>query len=199
MFRRTEKPSRRCLRIPSVARSDIHNEGPVAYALGALDASERMAFEAHLVDCEECRRAAAEMKDVAARVLARAAGDVEPTAMLRERVIALADAPRGEVDVTAYRWIEIAPGIRAHEVKSDPRFRSVLIWAEPGARHPSHRHLGEEDILVLKGALQDERGIYHVGEICRSRRGEIHSESVVASEGECICFAVYYGGGIERV
>jgi anti-sigma factor ChrR (cupin superfamily) len=181
-----------------MARSDIHGEGPAAYALGALDASQRLAFEAHLVDCDECRRAAAEMKEVAARVLARAAGDVMPAALVRERVVALADAPRGEVDVTAYRWIEIAPGIRAHEVRNEERFRSVLIWAEPGARHPSHRHLGEEDILVLKGVLQDERGLYGVGEICRSRRGEVHSESVTM-DGECICFAVYYGGGIERV
>jgi anti-sigma factor ChrR (cupin superfamily) len=181
-----------------MAARDIHREGPAAFALGALDTSERLAFEAHLADCDECRVAAAEMKEVAARVLARAAGEAEPVAMLKERVIALAEAPRGEVDVTAYRWIEIAPGIRAHEMRSTPTYRSVLIWAEPGARHPSHRHLGEEDILVLKGALQDERGIYRVGEICRSRRGEIHSESIVP-EGECICFAVYYGGGIEHV
>jgi anti-sigma factor ChrR (cupin superfamily) len=127
-------------------------------------------------------------------------GLLPPRVEVRDQVMALADAPLGPIDVAAYAWTEIAPGIRAHEVRNDPArgIRSCLIWADAGAVHPTHRHLGEEDILILKGALRDERGVYREGEICRSRRGEIHSESILP-DGECICFVVYYQGEIEAV
>ena len=121
-----------------------------------------------------------------------------PAASAREHVLALAAAPRGDVDVAAYAWMEIAPGIRAYEMRNDAHVRSCLIWADAGAVHPRHRHLGEEDILILKGTLRDERGVYGPGEICHSRRGEMHSESITA-DADCVCFAVYYGGGIEPV
>jgi putative transcriptional regulator len=70
--------------------------------------------------------------------------------------------------------------------------RGCLIHAQPGARHPSHRHKGAENILVLKGALRDERGTYGPGEICRSAPGSVHSEEVVPGE-DCLCYVVYYG------
>lgn len=127
-----------------------------------------------------------------------AADAPQPAPSIRAQVMALAEAPRGEVDVSAYDWTEIAPGIRAVDVRNDDDIQSRLIWADAGAVHPRHRHVGEEDVLVLKGTLRDERGTYGPGEICRSRRGEIHSESVTA-DGECICFAVYYDGGIEHL
>ena len=127
-----------------------------------------------------------------------AADAAAPDSSVREHVLALAQAPRGEVDVADYDWTEIAPGIRAVEMRNDARLRAVLIRADAGAVHPRHTHLGQEDILVLKGTLRDERGVYGPGEICHSRRGEIHSESITP-DGECICFVVYYGGEIESV
>jgi putative transcriptional regulator len=123
-------------------------------------------------------------------------GAAAPVPRVRDHVLALAEAPRGEVNVADYAWTEIAPGIRAFETRNDARVRACLIWADAGAVHPRHRHLGDEDILILKGTLRDERGVYGPGEICHSRRGEIHSESITADE-DCICFAVYYDGGIE--
>ena len=125
-----------------------------------------------------------------------AADTAAPASAVRDHVLALAQAPRGDVDVADYDWTEIAPGIRAFEMRNDARVRAVLIWADAGAVHPRHTHLGEEDILVIKGTLRDERGVYGPGEICHSRRGEIHSESITA-DADCVCFAVYYDGGIE--
>jgi putative transcriptional regulator len=71
--------------------------------------------------------------------------------------------------------------------------RKVLVWARAGARYPSHRHLGDEEILVLQGALRDRRGVYRPGQICRSATGSVHSEEVDGSE-DCVCFVVYHGG-----
>lgn len=178
---------------------DLHSHGAAALAAGALSAEEHAAFEAHAAGCDECRRSAAELQEAAAATLGRA-HEVRPAGRARHHVLALADAPRGEIDPSRYEWAEIAPGIRAHEIRNDPMrgIRTVLIWADAGAVHHRHVHLGDEDILVLKGALRDERGVYRAGEVCRSKRGEVHSESITP-EGECLCLAVYYDGGIEAV
>ena len=95
----------------------------------------------------------------------------------------------------AYSWEELAPGIRIHEMRSDPErnMRACLVWAKPPARTPPHRHLGDEVILVLQGSMRDDRGTYGPGQICRSRAGSSHTEEVVPGE-DCFCYVVYYGG-----
>jgi anti-sigma-K factor RskA len=58
-----------------------------AYALGALDADERAAFEQHLTTCATCRAEADELRETAA-MLAHAAPTREvPPSALRERVL----------------------------------------------------------------------------------------------------------------
>ena len=128
-------------------------------------------------------------------MLVAARGGPSPRAGLRQEVLDLLDAPRLPIDLGAYRWEEVAPGVRLHEVRSDPArsMRGCLVWAQPGARTSLHRHLGDEVILVLKGALTDGQGTFGPGEICRSRTGSVHTEEVLGGE-ECICYVVYYGG-----
>lgn len=118
-----------------------------------------------------------------------------PDPDLREHVLDMAYAPRDPVDVARYDWQEVAPGIRVHVLREDPErsFRAVLVWADPGARMATHRHLGDEDILVLEGTLRDHRGEYGPGAICRSRTGSVHAEEA-GPDGPCICYVVYYGG-----
>ena len=118
-----------------------------------------------------------------------------PHPELRQHVLGMADVPQGPIDVTRYTWDEIAPGIRIHVIREEPErdYRAVLVWAEPGARMATHRHLGDEDILVLEGTLRDGRGEYGPGQICRSRTGSVHSEEA-GPDGPCICFVAYYGG-----
>lgn len=170
---------------------DSQHELVSAYALDALAPSEREAFEAHLAACPDCvKELAAERQLVAALAPATS---VPPD--LRSHVLDLADAPRGPIDLAAYAWDEILPGVRMHTLKDEPErgVRKVLVWARPGARYPSHRHLGDEEILILQGALRDRRGVYRPGQVCRSRAGSVHSEEVDGSE-DCVCFVVYYGG-----
>jgi predicted ChrR family anti-sigma factor len=120
---------------------------------------------------------------------------VAPDPGLREHVLELAQAPREPLDLAGYSWEEFGPGIRVHVVEEDParNLRAVLVWARPGARMPMHRHLGDEEILVLRGRLGDERGEYGPGDICRSRTGSVHHEEVVGAE-DCVCYVVYHGG-----
>jgi anti-sigma factor ChrR (cupin superfamily) len=68
--------------------------------------------------------------------------------------------------------------------------RSQLMWASPGAARPTHRHMGEEALLVLQGGLIVGDRDYRVGEICRVMAGSPHSEKAV-KEGDCVCFVVH--------
>lgn len=163
------------------------------YALGALDAGERSGFEAHLAACVACRRAV-EHAGQPLPGLAVALPPLTPGESVRGQLLDLAKAPRWPFDLAALAWEDLAPGIRLHQLDEDAArgVRRCLVWAEPGARMGTHRHGGDECILVLKGGLKDERGEYAAGELCRSRQGSVHHEEVLPGE-DCVCYVVYYG------
>ena len=125
---------------------------------------------------------------------ALSADPVPPRPDLRQRVLDLLGAPALPIDLEAYAWDEPLPGVRFCTLEEDQALgvRKVLVWAKPGARYPRHRHLGDEDILVLAGHLRDERGSYGPGDICRSETGTDHSEEVIGQD-DCICYVVYRG------
>jgi anti-sigma-K factor RskA len=74
-----------------------------AYALDALDGGERDAYEAHLAECEGCRRELAEFSSVAAS-LGRAVEPAPPPPALRERILEAARAERPNVVPLRPRW-----------------------------------------------------------------------------------------------
>jgi anti-sigma factor ChrR (cupin superfamily) len=117
-----------------------------------------------------------------------------PPSGLRQELLDLAEAPRLPLELEALEWRDLFPGVKYAPWREDParNMRGWIIWAKPGARSPRHRHLGAENVLVLQGALKDDRGIYGAGRICRSREGSVHSEEAMDA-GDCLCYAVYYG------
>jgi anti-sigma-K factor RskA len=68
-------------------------EHAAAYALGALDESERAAFDAHLATCEVCVKEVRELRDVAG-LLALGGPAVVPPRELRDRILADARSVR---------------------------------------------------------------------------------------------------------
>lgn len=181
-------------RMPPVL-PDSYRASAENYALGALDGEALVSFEAHLLSgCLECRTA---VKDALASLgrLARALSESRPLPPeLRQQLLDLATAPALPIDLNAIQWEELAPGIRLCEMRRDDArgMRACLVWASPGAKNGLHRHGGDECILVLAGALRDERGSYSPGQVCRSTTGSVHSEEIVGTE-DCICYVVYYG------
>ncbi|HEY7380725.1 MAG TPA: anti-sigma factor [Gaiella sp.] len=91
----------------------IH-ELTAAYALDALEADERLAFEEHLRDCERCRDELASFLEVSS-ALAVAATGPEPRAELRERILAEAGSERQNVVPLQSRrpWLAPAMGVAA--------------------------------------------------------------------------------------
>ena len=63
------------------------------YAVSALDPDERSALEAHLATCEQCRRQLSELGPIVDGLMA-VAGDHEPPAGLKDRILAAARAER---------------------------------------------------------------------------------------------------------
>ena len=176
-----------------LAMDDAYAPLVEAYALGALDEPERVAFETHLgTGCEGCRRAVLRHLAVV-DALPRQLRGTPPTPSLRSQLLDLAEAPTAVPDLGSLSWDEVVPGVRFHIVKDDPSrgMRACLVWATPGARHPLHRHLGDEIILVLQGSLADDRAQYGPGDICRSRRGSVHSERALPGD-DCVCYVLYY-------
>lgn len=121
--------------------------------------------------------------------------DVSPRAALRDHVLELSRAPAPPIDPHRFEWTELHPGVRIHVLREDPvtGARGVLVWARPGAALPLHRHLGDEAILVLQGALRDERGTYRPGQVCSSIAGSSHTEEALPGE-DCFCYVVSFGG-----
>lgn len=86
-----------------------------AYALDALDAEERAAYEAHLADCARCREELAAFSQ-SAEALAVAASGPEPPADLRARILAGAGAePQNVVSIESRRrsWTPVLVGVSA--------------------------------------------------------------------------------------
>jgi anti-sigma factor ChrR (cupin superfamily) len=163
-----------------------------AYALGALEADDRAAFAGHLPSCDACRQGVANHAAVLTRLAASTA--IAPDPSLRQQVLDLSEAPALPTDLAALAWEEPVPGLRMRMMREDAArgMRAYLVWAQPGARHPRHRHAGDENILVLRGGIRDDRGDYGPGEVCRSRAGSTHSEEALPGD-DCVCYVVYYG------
>ncbi|MEO8359977.1 MAG: cupin domain-containing protein [Vicinamibacteria bacterium] len=120
-----------------------------------------------------------------------------PTAVgsnTRTQLMDLLGVPRGPIDRSAYSWSELSPGLQAHLFSEDVSrgVKRFLIWGKPGVSTKRHDHGGDEVILVLEGHLQDHRGVYGPGDICRSKPGDVHEEHVTGP-ADCVCFVVYYG------
>jgi anti-sigma factor ChrR (cupin superfamily) len=76
-------------------------------------------------------------------------------------------------------WQEFRPGINFKIVWEDPatKRRAQMTRFAPGARLPQHRHVGDELIFVIEGALTDEAGTVTAGNVVYRPNGCVHNVS----------------------
>jgi len=76
-------------------------------------------------------------------------------------------------------WQEFRPGISFKILWEDAatRRRAQMTRFAPGARLPQHRHVGDELIFVIEGALTDETGTVTAGNVVYRPNGCIHNVS----------------------
>lgn len=98
-----------------------------AYALNALDDSERRRFEEHLEGCERCSQELAALQEAAAALAYVPEGPVPPPA-LRERVLAQAHAERTPNAIPFRRRVAL-PAVTAFAVAAAAAAIVLAVWA----------------------------------------------------------------------
>ncbi len=102
-------------------------------------------------------------------------------------------SPEAIADIPEPDWQDFRPGVALYPLHGQPPGpqTSALLRYQPGARVPTHTHLGVEHILVIQGSQEDESGHYPAGTLLVSPKGSSHT---VASAEGCIVLAVWSEG-----
>ncbi len=90
-------------------------------------------------------------------------------------------------------WQNVGPSIRAKILWSDKQTHRQLRLTrfEPGARLALHRHLGDELVYVIEGAIADEFGNVRAGDLGYRPQGCVHT---VTSTNGATALALLSGG-----
>jgi anti-sigma factor ChrR (cupin superfamily) len=85
------------------------------------------------------------------------------------RIISISDLP----------WEERQPGVQLKLLWEDPatQRRAILNRIEPSAQFRCHRHLGDELVFVIEGAISDEFGTITAGNMGYRPHGCVHTLS----------------------
>ena len=101
--------------------------------------------------------------------------------------------PSQIIDVSELQWQAMTPAIKAKMLWSDPaaKRRAQLTRFEPGAVLQLHKHIGDEFLYVIEGAISDESGTTAAGSVGYRPDGCVHS---VTSKHGATVFAIISGG-----
>lgn len=87
-----------------------------------------------------------------------------------------------------WRWIGRGVAVTRLAVSTENE-RAHLLFAERQTPVASHRHVGREAVLVIKGAFWDDGVRYGPGDVAVSEDGSVHSPYIDEAE-DCLCLAV---------
>ncbi len=88
--------------------------------------------------------------------------------------------PRSQIiSVSDVEWQERQPGVRSKSLWEDPdtQRRAMMTRIEAGAKLPQHRHVGDELVFVIEGAIADEFGTVTSGNVGYRPNGCVHTVS----------------------
>jgi putative transcriptional regulator len=190
-------------------------------AAGALSPADREAVDRHLAGCARCRLELGRLAE-AAGLLAVALQPVASPPGARERLLAAAATGRlhafaarvaamldvaadearrllDAIDTPAPWTAGPTPAIQLFHLTTGPAVAAALagfVRVKAGERFPYHRHLGEEQVLVLQGGLRDDDGtVLRRGDVARAPADSAHS--FVALPGPDLVYLVVLQGGVE--
>jgi anti-sigma factor ChrR (cupin superfamily) len=97
------------------------------------------------------------------------------------------------ITVSGLAWEERQPGVRMKSLWEHPasRRRAVMTRIEPGAKLPLHRHVGDELVFVIEGAIVDEFGTIATGNVGYRPNGCVHT---VSTSNGATLLAILTGG-----
>ena len=170
----------------------------VDYASGGLKTGARLVLGVHLKACDACRREVGRLEAIGGALL-----ESQPEAALApgalDRAMASLDRTEEPIrmslqDMAKGFWTPIGRGAALKPLPkvADPGERLYLIRAEGGQGLPEHGHTGQERLVVIAGAFEDNQGRYGPGDLVE--RGPQDRHRPVACEGEtCLCLSVSEG------
>ncbi len=168
-----------------------------AYAAGALEPGFGLVVGAHVEVCAHCRARVGAFEatsgaalaslpqetvgdDALAKVMARVDAPAEPTRRVDARPLIerLALKPK--------KWV--APGVWVAGVDTPhaPQNRVYLLSVASGGLTARHEHSGAEFCTVLRGAYQDELGIFAAGDFAAAE-SDLNHQPVVHGDEACVC------------
>ena len=170
-------------------------ERAAEYALRALPASERSAFEAHVDGCAECRQQLLAVQPIIDAFVDWPTDILRPPAALWGRLVERIAAGSGNEPSRAPEarwagepeWKVVAPGISCKLLSTDVAQErvSMLVRLDPRTAYPPHIHAGVEELHLLDGELWiDDRKLYP-GDYNRGEPGT--GDTRVWSETGCTC------------
>jgi anti-sigma factor ChrR (cupin superfamily) len=97
------------------------------------------------------------------------------------------------ISISDLPWQERQPGVRGKNIWDHPesRRRAVMTRLEPGAKLPLHRHVGDELLYVVEGAIEDEFGVVTAGNMGFRPDGCVHA---VSTTNGATVLAIITGG-----
>jgi anti-sigma factor ChrR (cupin superfamily) len=97
------------------------------------------------------------------------------------------------ITVSGLVWEKRQPGVRMKSLWEHPasRRRAVMTRIEPGAKLPLHRHVGDELVFVIEGAIADEFGTIATGNVGYRPNGCVHT---VSTSNGATLLAILTGG-----
>ncbi len=97
------------------------------------------------------------------------------------------------IAVSGREWETASPTIKLKKLWSDPatKRRAQITRFEPGATLPIHRHVGDELLYVIEGAISDEFGTTAAGSVSYRPNGCVHT---VTSPNGATIIAIVTGG-----
>jgi anti-sigma-K factor RskA len=165
------------------------------YALRALPATERAAFEAHIDECAECRKELEALRLVVDAFVDWPTSILRPTTPLWARLAERIGTDPGSESSLApeARWVEepewkeVAPGISCKLLATDTVTErvSMLVRLAPGVAYPPHTHAGVEELHLLYGELWIDNRKLYPGDYNRGEPGA--GDRFVWSETGCTC------------
>lgn len=178
----------------------------LAVASGHADQTLRLLVEGHLDRCAACRSTVGELSAGGGAMLAALQTEAPPDHLwqaLRERVTA--PPPPPSPLATAYEHLPLPEGVRQELPLRPLRWRSAFVKGlrfsvlmrdavtgsflllghmSPKKVFPRHVHVGTEDVLVLAGGYEDERGTFEAGAFVSYEPGSQHGPMTEPDE-EC--------------
>ena len=97
------------------------------------------------------------------------------------------------ISISELPWEERQAGVKRKTLWEDPptNRQAILTRIEPGAQLPRHRHVGDELIFVIEGAVGDDFGTVTAGNMGYRPNGCVHT---IAAENGATVLAILTGG-----